>query len=347
MRAEENENNEHIKDNNTKLYRFLLIVSIASLISILLLAINNKTLSLDFLKKNNTPLDSYIEDIHTLNNNLYSAVDKDKFNVEKALTIIPDTVSGLHKIKDDLNTSATKKALAKDELTSYIPTLEIGIDNNIKFLNQLALCFENPNAEDLSTSFTQLAEYKKTFMEYYSKVIAKDNYGTDLKKGEEFFSLSLSYLNEIIKLNRETNILVSQRNDFLLSIDNIVTDFKKLNTDYTEILKRVRKENSSYEGILTGIDNDSEAFVDIYHDFNSIALPKDSIEVYEAFESCLYHYNSYIQNLRKAVYKESQIKGEYIEEDISSLYKESQNDFQLLQTALHEFESEYSAYKDQ
>lgn len=359
MRAEENQNKRLQEDNKntsqgskasadkySKLYSLLLISGIALLVSMLILAINHKSTALDFLEKNSTSLDSYIEDIHTLNNNLYNAVDKDTFNVEKALEIIPHTVLGLYEIKEELNSPSTREVLDEDELTNYLPSLEAGIDNNINFLNQLALCFENPNAEDLSNSFTQLSEYKNAFTENYSIAIFKDNEGSSSKKGEEFFSLSLSYLNEIIKLNRETNILVSQQNDFLLSIDSIVSDFKKLNTDYTEFLQRVRREDASFEGILTGIDNDSEAFVAIYHKFNNITLPKDSIEVFEAFESCLYRYNSYIQSLRKAVYEESQRK-EDKKEDIKKLYEKSQEDFQLLQTAFHDFETTYSAYKDQ
>ncbi|MGM9973719.1 MAG: hypothetical protein ACI33K_06735 [Clostridiaceae bacterium] len=358
MRAKENQNKRVQEDNNTekinkssdknsKIYSFLLISGIALFISILILAINKNTINLDFLQKNNEVLHSYIDDIHTLNNNLYSAVDKDTFNIEKALEIIPITVAGLHEIKEKLNSNTTRDAAKEEEINTYVQSLEAGIDNNIKFLNQLSLCFENPNAEDLSKSFTQLAEYKNAFVENYSKVIVKDKEGISLEKGEEFFSLSLSYLNEIIKLNRESNILVSQRNDFLLSIDSIVSDFKRLNVDYRESLLRVRRDGGSYEGIITGIDKDSEAFVELYHMLNNVTIPEDSMEVFEDLESCFYKYSSYIQSLRKAVYEESKRKGKYKDEDIQKLYESSQNNFNELQTSLNTFLLTYSAYKDQ
>ena len=334
-------------DSGNKMYDILLVTAVVLLVSIIILTINYEKISLDFFKKNSTILDRYIEDIHTLNNNLYGSVENDIFNVEKALCLIPDAVSGLEEIKEELNSPSTREHLVKEDFTIYLPSLEDGIDNNIKFLNQLALCFENPNAEDLSASFIQLSDYKNAFTENYSKVMTRDSNESSLVKGEEFFSLSLSYLNEIIKLNRETNILISQRNDFILSIDNIVSDLKKLNTDYTNFLQRVRRDDASYDGILIGIDKDSETFVALYHKFNSITLPKDSIEVYNALESCLYSYNSYIQNLRKAVYEESLEKGKYDKKNISKLYEETQEDFQLFQSALSNFELTYSSYKDQ
>ncbi|WP_426349967.1 hypothetical protein ACPWSR_01695 [Alloiococcus sp. CFN-8] len=353
MNGEENPNKSTLESNNSKKYKeyiksynIIITILIALFIYVLVLALNNKSITLSFFKEDNHGLDSYMKNIHTLNNNLYSAVDKETFNVEKALEIIPITVSGLSEIKEELNSPSKRQALQEEELGTYIDSLEKGINNNINFLNQLALCFENPDAQDISASFTQLTEYKNTFLENYSEVTAKNKKIGDLQKGEEFFSLSLTYLNEIIKLNRETNILVSQRNDFLLSIDSIVSDFKKLNTDYKEPLQRVREDNGSFQGILSGIDRDSEAFVALYHDLNNVAIPKDSIDVFKALENCFYKYSNYIQNLRKAVYEESKVKGKYKEQDIQELYEGSQEDFKNLQSSLNTFELTYAAYKD-
>jgi len=197
-------------------------------------------------------------------------------------------------------------------------------------------------------SFEILQAHENECLSNYEKAAYK-KISIKLPKETEMFLLNaFAYVNEIIKLNRDSDIINSQKNDFISSMDNIVNKFKNINLDYDTPLKRVREEKKSYDGIVESIDKNIETLVTITESFNNISIPNNALEAHNNFKECLKGFNKYIQELRNAVTSES-LKSKdknLTEEEIDLLYENASENYEELKASFENFIKIYEKYKE-
>ncbi len=328
-----------MKAMNTKMYKFFLVVCV-SILTILIFLTTYNYIKGNTLTSEDKRLISYIDKIHSQNSYLSEAVAKDSYKVEKAIELIPLVLSELRAIESDLF-----RENVSGEAATFITSLNQGLDKNIVFLEQLKLCLENLEAKDLYKSLSQLTTLKTQCLEGYNSATYKEYSGALEDREMEFFHLSLAYLNEVVQLNRDSDIASSQKNDFITSMDNIVASFNKINSNYSIPLNRVREDKGSYSGIIKSIDKDTEVFVDITRSFNSLSIPNDGFNSFNSFKACLDYYSSYIQGLRNAVMHESQKSNNLTQDYLDNLYSLLNERYEEIQMALKTFNYTYEGYK--
>lgn len=288
-------------------------------------------------------MNSYIRDITSANFMAKNLIKDQTIDVQASLTLLPEIITELKDIKLKLD-----KEAPSEQYTAFNTAINKGITNNILLYEQLCLSLSNPNAKDITKSFEKLQEYKNECLSNYEKASSKKLSIQLPKDTEIFFVNAFAYINEIIKLNRDSDIINSQKNDFILSMDEIVNKFKSINLDYEVPLKRVREERKSYDGIIDSIDKNSETLVSITETFNSMSIPNNALDAHNNFKVCLSGFNKYIQELRNTVSSEN-IKSKdknLTEEEIDILYENASENYEELKASFENFILIYEKYKE-
>ncbi|WP_040212976.1 hypothetical protein [Clostridium polynesiense] len=283
-----------------------------------------------------------IKGITAQNRRLEDLIKDKTINVEKSLNLLPEILQDLSTIKDNL-----EKEEPSDKLREFHSNLYAGLSNNIRLYEQLKLSLENPNAKDIGKSFEALQEYRLQCVTSYEAAKYK-RLSVELPKGTlEFIDNAFEYINEIIKLNRDSDIIASQKNEFIFSMDKLAASFNNINSDYTSALKRVREGEKNFDGIVNSIDKDIEGLVSITEGFNVISIPNNALEAYNSFKQCLSSYNKYIQEFRKAVTEESLKSKEksLTENDLDILYENCTESHEELKAAFESFQKIYTNFK--
>lgn len=285
----------------------------------------------------------YIKEINSANIKTKSLIKDHTIDVQASITLLPQIIKELKEIKLKL-----EKENPSAKYAEVNTAINKGLASNILIYEQLSLSLSNPNAKDITKSFEKLQEYKNQCLSNYEKATFK-KISIKLPKETEMFLLnSFAYINEIIKLNRDSDIIKSQKNDFIFSMDSIVNKFKNINLDYDTPLKRVREEKKSYDGIIENIDKNIETLVTITEALNNMSIPTNALEAHNYFKECLKGFNKYIQELRNAVISES-LKSKdknLTEEEIDLLYENASENYEELKASFENFMRIYEKYKE-
>lgn len=285
----------------------------------------------------------YIKDITSANSMAKNLIKDQTIDIQASLTLLPEIITELKDIKLKLD-----KETPSEKYIAFNSDVSKGVSNNILLYEQLCLSLSNPNAKDITKSFEKLQEYKSECLSNYEKASVK-KLSIKLPKDTEVFLVNaFAYINEIIKLNRDSDIISSQKNDFILTMDEIVSKFKSINSDYEVPLKRVREEKKSYEGVIDSIDKNIETLVFLTEKFNSISIPNNALDAHNNFKVCLSGFNKYIQELRDAVSSEN-LKSKdksLTEEELDILYENASENYEELKASFENFILVYEKYKE-
>ena len=281
-------NKENIKNFISKPFT----ISFAFILIILVCVIFN------ILTKGN-PFDDIIDystQINTVNN---EHISDDNLSSNYFIDVCNLNISKLSKIK----TSVTNESFS-NEFTNHKNILLVSIDKNIELYKNISHFLENVDADTILDNNNKISvsknELNKLILEARKLKIPLS---VDEDK-ESNLNNAYTYINELIKINRNKKIETSQSIDFKANIDLIYTKFTPLNEDLFSIIKIVKSDGRDLTSVLNSINSNIEIFNDLNIELNSLAIPSGYSDIFKALQKTFNEYIIYINNMRDYVLSE-------------------------------------------
>ena len=281
-------NKENIKNFISKPFT----ISFAFILIILVCVIFN------ILTKGN-PFDDIIDystQINTVNN---EHISDDNLSSNYFIDVCNLNISKLSKIK----TSITDESFS-NEFTSHKNILLASIEKNIELYKNISYFLENVDADTILDNNNKISvsknELNKLILEARKLKIPLSVDGDK----ESNLNNAYTYINELIKINRNKKIETSQSIDFKANIDLIYTKFTPLNEDLFSIIKIVKSDGRDLTSVLNSINSNIEIFNDLNIELNSLAIPSGYSDIFKALQKTFNEYIIYINNMRDYVLSE-------------------------------------------
>ena len=281
-------NKENIKNFISKPFT----ISFAFILIILVCVIFN------ILTKGN-PFDDIIDystQINMVNN---EHISDDNLSSNYFIDVCNLNISKLSKIK----TSVTNESFS-NEFTNHKNILLVSIDKNIELYKNISHFLENVDADTILDNNNKISVSKSDLNKLILEARKlKIPLSVDEDK-ESNLNNAYTYINELIKINRNKKIETSQSIDFKANIDLIYTKFTPLNEDLFSIIKIVKSDGRDLTSVLNSINSNIEIFNDLNIELNSLAIPSGYSDIFKALQKTFNEYIIYINNMRDYVLSE-------------------------------------------
>lgn len=183
-------------------------------------------------------------------------------------------------------------------------TLKEGIKNNILFYNSLIDILNNPTSEDLYNQYKEALTLKDNIVNLYG-TCKENNISISLVSDDSMLLDNIFfYINEIIKLNRDSDIKIAQINEFIVTLDSLLLEFNDLTENLFETISTIRNNNRNLNTVLTDIHNKMNKFETIKKKLYVLSIPENGNDIFVSFNETLGFYNNYINLLLKGVTEE-------------------------------------------
>ncbi|MBK1812493.1 hypothetical protein JHL18_17885 [Clostridium sp. YIM B02505] len=289
--------------------------------AILIIAISVYFLFNNFLYPERKQLADISATIVSINENLKKPIVSSSMDTELAISTLTDNLSKLLKEKNKLE-QIKPSAKYKDTYEN----LSLGLNNNMKLYEQTLNIMKNPSSKDIQASLQNLTKYEEDCIKYY-KLCKSNGVKVSLSPSfSSFFSSVSSYVNQLVKLNRDSDIKTSQKNDFLIAFDDCIKNFYPLKEDLSAAVTRAQDENRSLSGIQSDVANKIVQLEKLKTSLYEISVPSDGVECFSDFEETLKSYDTYISTLSEALKSQSnqaeKLKDAFSKyDDMNSSYK--------------------------
>ena len=227
--------------------------------------------------------------------------------------------------------SKLKTLIITDKYEKDHNNLLLGLDNNIEIYKEILNIVKNPKNETLSNSISKLQKYRDDCLNYYA-VISTKNLNINLpKESLELINNTISFTQKQVRSNIDEQILISQNQDFLNSLDEMLDQFNKIKKDYMPTVLKARNTIDGYDDLLSTISSIESILADIKENATGLNVPKDALPLYQAFTQVLSDYDLYIQNLKYAVKTEqlTSVAGVQNNDSLDKLYDPSKSQLKI------------------
>lgn len=247
----------------------------------------------------------------------YSQYEKQMLKVMSDVNALNDSTSSLIKgqtIDTECSQVKVKKisddlAAVKTAVQSITPTNNYyschsefmeGLNFNILMYRQLEAMLSNPNSTDIDKSLEELKNYREKCLASYSNVHIKKQKMTLSKNCIKFFDCSSSYMADLIRVRKDSQIAQSQNLQFIDNLDGCFNKFLSLKSNYKIALASSRKSDN-YDELLNSISKNSLSFEAMKADFSNLTVPANGLELYKSLKIAFDDYSSYLSSIKAAV----------------------------------------------
>ena len=337
--------NKRKKKNSNKLLIVILIVSLAAAtITGVFYGTYYYILNQSFSSYEKT-IKSKISEIGQTNKKTSLLIKGSSIDTELIKKNLPEHINKLTEIRDSLK--ELTPSITHKQSQIY---LEEGLHNNILLYRQIQAIVQNPNSRDIANTLNELKNYNDEMLNNYTSYQNKSFEILLPKETRDFISKSTSYVNELAKLQKDSDIRVGYIMDFAEKLDSVINKFIPIKTDFGPSLQKARSSGGNLNDVLSQIDDTSDKFKSLKNDFSAAKPPKDSKEangIYNSFSKILEDYGLFLNELRFAVSTErekAKVKPPTGEE-LKGIYSTSNTKFADLSTKYDNFLKSYSEFK--
>lgn len=215
------------------------------------------------------------------------------------ITEFTKSVSDLKGIKSDLSILETPS-----DFTKHKESLLDIIDKNIKFYDSMIYFLENIESENLLDNSNNVIIARNEFEK--STLKAKElKLPINAIFGDETLVSNYSfYFNELIKLNRDKNIHMSQTSTFKTSLDLLYTKFGPLNEDLFVIINLVKEDGRTLDAVLDNVNQKIELYKELNLELHSLSIPNGYNDLFSGLKNVFKKYDIYIHSMRDYVIHE-------------------------------------------
>lgn len=279
------------------------------------------------------------KEIISINSSLPNPKTNDNFDYDKTCDTLKKNLTSLNNINSTFEQMKFKKSSSEDirnSLSNYI-------NLNISLYNSALDILNNQSEDNFSDLYKQLIKYENDISQSTTSLSDKGINISFPSTANNFFHSINKYVNAIYKSNRETDITSSQKLDFSLYLDNVVSNFSNLKEDVQPALLKIREDNRNLSILLDDINNKKSDFNKIKNDSYSVSIPSGAQNSYEALEDMLNSYEIYINSLQKSVETEINKPNST---DIDSNYDDSFDKYKSFLSYFDSFENAINDYKN-
>lgn len=250
------------------------------------------------------------------------------------ITILESKATSLTTLSDTLE---NKKISKKYE--DIHKNLKEGIDMNIAFYNSLINILNNPTSDDLYNQYKEVTSLKDNIITIYKTCNDMNVSASLLSDDSKLVDNIFFYINEIIKLNRDSDIKTAQVNEFIVTLDSLLLEFNDLTENLFETLSTMRNNNRSLNTVITDIHSKMNKFETIKKKLYVLSIPENGNDVFVSFNETLGFYNNYINLLLKGVTEEINSNNSHNEHYTNAklAYENMNKSLKNLQTLLNNF----------
>lgn len=269
--------------------------------------------------KSKKALNSTFSDISSINNKLSSSIENNTINIEKASSLVTEGLAELNILKDRLiliEDSLLKNASIKKDLNS-------SLDDTILLYNYLLNSLSSPKdiiSNENLDSFYSLVENCTLS---YEKASSHSNKTIQFSKESIIFlNTYYSYLNTLIKTNRDTDFLSKQSREFIIKLEGFKASMDDLNKDISLAINKVREDKRDLSVIIDDIYLKENLFEGLKEKAFSLSIPDGYLNSYNYLFDYINYYEIYITTIKNAViYEKTCSDIEEYSKEISKNYK--------------------------
>ncbi|MBX7408820.1 hypothetical protein [Clostridium chauvoei] len=306
---------------STVLFSTLLVVLIFSNIGI------NKT------TKN---FKSIAKSIDKINLSLEDCVDDFTIDTKKSISTLTESSESLKELANKISEIEIKSDKDK-EIKSQ---LSDELSNTITLYDFCLHIINDPENIKSGDELEEFNTYKEACLTSYN-ALSKNNININFSdKTLLFFDNTNSYVNAIIKVNRDSDIKNSQKRDFILALDSFIPTLDKLSQDLMPAIKKVREDNRDMKVILDDLIEKEKLLDDLKNNVHTLSIPDGCMEFYNSLQEFLKIYDVYIKSMKEAVSFEKDCS------DLDKYKSEIDNNYKNATSKYQDVLNSYQKYKD-
>ncbi len=252
------------------------------------------------------------------------------------IAILKNKMESLNVVADELESKNIS-----NKYNGISLTLKEGLKNNILFYDSLIDALNNPSLDDLHDKYKESISLRDNIINLYD-TCSENNISVSLISDDStLLSNIFFYINEIIKLNRDSDIKTIQANEFIVTLDSLLLEFNELTENLFNTISTIRNSNRNLNTVLTDIHNKMNKFETLKKKLYILSIPENGTSLFVSFNETLGFYNTYINLLLKGVTEEinsNNFENEYYKNALLE-YENMNNSLDDLQILLKNFKN--------
>ena len=317
--------------------KYIIAIICIILLPIAILFVVNLTPS----NRNISKLNNIVKKIESCNEKLKDCLDDNGINSDTTKETLTNELIELSNIQSTLD-STNVLDQNKELKTKLSETLEYNIN-----LYQLTLSIiKNPNSTEILQTYN---EYTQTYE------LLKNNYdtlrllGLDIEfpsEAEEFFTTSTTFINTLIKLNRENDIKVSQKSTYILNLEDCIEVLNSIKEDLRPALAKIREDGRSLDNLLKDVKDKRSKFNELKSKTYSFSIPENGNDCYQVLQDTLNYYELYITSLEHSIVVEKTSTEKDKDDNIDINYENSFEKYEDFTDSLKDLKSELDNFNN-
>lgn len=291
--------------------------------------------------RNISQLNNIGKKIESCNEKLKDCLDDNGINSDTTKETLTNELIELSNIQSTLD-STNVLDQNKELKTKLSETLEYNIN-----LYQLTLSIiKNPNSTEILQTYN---EYTQTYE------LLKNNYdtlhllGLDIEfpsEADDFFTTSTTFINTLIKLNRENDIKISQKSTYILNLEECIEVLNSINEDLRPALNKIREDGRSLDNLLKDVKDKRSKFNELKSKTYSFSIPENGNECYQVLQDTLNYYELYITSLEHSIVVEKTSNEKDKDDNIDINYENSFEKYEDFTDSLKDLKSELDNFNN-
>lgn len=235
--------------------------------------------------------------INKINQSLSKGIKDLSLDTNNSIEVLSTGTKQLKEIPLELSSIKTNYESTtniKDELVDALSTTIALYDYSIYMIN-------NPEKVVSDDNISELTSYKDDCLNTYKFLTDQ---GIDLSFSDEtiiFFDNIQNYLNALIKVNKAQNIINSQKQDFIISLENLIPYLNTLTEDLGPALNKIKEDKRDLQVLIDDIDAKESIYKDVQSKLLSSSIPDGYGDYYTSLDEFSKLYMPYISSFKTAL----------------------------------------------
>lgn len=294
--------------------------------------------------KDKRSLNSILLKLENYNHSLYSCIKNDSIDYEKAESLLNSGIENLDNLLNELSDISVT-----NENSSTKSKLYETIDCNKQIFSLALSLLKNPNDANLNSRFSEYSTKYKLLLENFKDLKKLGLKASFPNESKTFFEYSCSYVNTVIKLNREKDVKTTQKREYVINIQNLLAKFDEISENLEPALNKIKEDGRSLEVLLTDIKEKKSKFNEIKSISYSLSIPEEGNECFSLLQDTINYYDLYINSLEHSLIIEKSSDNDNNsknKEYISKNYDNSFSKYKDFTDNLAELKSELNSFNN-
>lgn len=229
--------------------------------------------------------------------------------------------------KENLNKvllSITEVEELSQDISITKANLTTAVNSTISLFDFSLESLSNPESIKSVDDLNKFDSLKEDCISNYSKLSPNKIYVAFSEETTKYFNNFSSYMNTLIKINRDSQFRDIQTRNFINTLQGYKSDISYLNEDLSIAINKVREDKRDLNVIIDDLYKKEETYNNLKDNINFISIPEGCMDIYESLNEYLNSYSAYLLSIKDAVMYEKTVRNsDEISKEIDTKYKNS------------------------